>query len=146
LKKLKNSLIVLSLFQLALSQNNLTKESLISELENSLMAPCCWSGTVSDHGNPEMEEKIRSLVNEDKTKDEIFDYFVGVYGERILAIPVASGFNLMVWIAPIFVLCFGTFILINYLKVKNKPKQKVKNSDEKIPYNDLIEKELKDLE
>ena len=84
--------------------------------------------------------------NEDKSKDEIFDYFVGVYGERILAIPVASGFNLMVWIAPIFVLCFGTFILINYLKVKNKPKQKVKNSDEKIPYNDLIEKELKALE
>ena len=110
------------------------------------MAPCCWTGTVSDHGNPEMEEKIKSLVNEDKSKDEIFDYFVGVYGERILAIPVASGFNLMVWIAPIFVLCFGTFILINYLKVKNKPKQKVKSSDEKIPYNDLIEKELKDLE
>ena len=40
------------------------------------MAPCCWTGTVSDHGNPEMEEKIRSLVNEDKSKDEIIDYFL----------------------------------------------------------------------
>ncbi|MBF89596.1 MAG: hypothetical protein CMG75_08000 [Candidatus Marinimicrobia bacterium] len=146
LKKLKISLIVFLLFQLVLSQSNITKEGLISELENSLMAPCCWSGTVNDHGNPEMEEKISSLVHEGKSREEIFDYFVGIYGEKILAIPVASGFNLMAWIAPIFVLGIGTFVLINYLKIQNKPKQILKNIDEDIPYNDLIEKELKALE
>lgn len=110
------------------------------------MAPCCWSGTVNDHGNPEMEEKIKALVNENKSKDEILDYFVGVYGERILAIPVARGFNLMVWVAPFFVLGLGTFILINYLRLKNKPVQKLKNIDQKVPYDDVIEKELKAME
>jgi len=146
LKKLKISLIVFLLFQLVFSQSNITKEGLISELENSLMAPCCWSGTVNDHGNPEMEEKISSLVHEGKSREEIFDYFIGIYGEKILAIPVARGFNLMAWIAPIFVLGIGTFVLINYLKIQNKPKQILKNIDEDIPYNDLIEKELKALE
>ena len=110
------------------------------------MAPCCWSGTVADHGNPGMEEKIRELVSQNNTKEEIVEHFVGIYGERILAIPVARGFNLMVWLAPVIVLGLGTLILVNYLKLKTKPQETISIAEEKVPYDDLIEKELKEME
>ena len=147
LKKLKYNIILTTfLASTLLGQKDAGKETLISELEGALMAPCCWSGTVANHGNPGMEEKIRELVSQNKTKEEIVDHFVGIYGERILAIPVARGFNLMVWFAPMIVLGLGTFILVNYLKLHTKPQETIPIAEEKVPYDDLIEKELKEME
>ena len=63
LKKLKYNIILTTfLASTLLGQTDTGKETLISELEGALMAPCCWSGTVANHGNPGMEEKIRELV------------------------------------------------------------------------------------
>jgi len=45
------------------------KSDLIIDLEQSLMATCCWSGTVYDHGNKEMEMEIAGMVNTGKTKN-----------------------------------------------------------------------------
>ena len=39
------------------------------------MATCCWSGTVYDHGNKEMEIEIAGMVQNGKTKVEILNYF-----------------------------------------------------------------------
>ena len=110
------------------------------------MAPCCWSGTVAEHGNPGMEEKIRELVSQNKTKEENVAHFDGIYGARILAIPVARGFNLMVWLAPVIVLGLGTLLLVNYLKLRTQPQETISIAEEKVPYDDLIEKELKEME
>ena len=147
LKKLKYSaLLSFGILTLALGQSEADRERLVKELEATLMAPCCWSGTVADHGNPDMEGKIRELAAEGKSREEIVDHFVGIYGERILAVPVARGFNLMVWVAPVIVLGLGTLVLVNYLKVRSKPEEAVTLGDDKVPYDDLIEKELQEME
>ena len=79
LKKLKyNILFTTFLASTVLGQTDVGKETLISELEGTLMAPCCWSGTVADHGNPGMEEKIRELVSQDKTKEEIVEKVLSI--------------------------------------------------------------------
>nr|MCS5654017.1 cytochrome c-type biogenesis protein CcmH [Candidatus Neomarinimicrobiota bacterium] len=66
------------------------KSKLISDIEQSLMATCCWSGTVYDHGNKEMEIEIAGMVQAGKTKTEILDYYTDKYGERVLSVPVAE--------------------------------------------------------
>ncbi len=123
-------------------------EELITDLEQSLMAPCCWSGTVYDHGNKELEEGIRSLVNDGNNKQEVLDHFVAIYGERILAIPVAQGFNIMAWIAPVIIAIAALTVLGLYLRTpaKNEEKSSLSTSDPSIPYDDEIEKELKELD
>ena len=88
---------IISFFCVFLGAND--QEELIMDIEKSLMATCCWSGTVYDHGNPDMEVEIVALVKAGKTKTEVLDRFVNQYGERVLAIPVAAGFNLFVWLA-----------------------------------------------
>jgi len=75
---------------------------LATDIKQSLISPCCWAGTVYDlDHNPEMEEQIERFVAMEKTKQEILDYYIGLYGERILAVPKAEGFNLMVWVTPV---------------------------------------------
>lgn len=125
----------------------LGNDFLVSDLEKSLMAPCCWTGTVADHGNPNMEKSIKELVNKNMSKKEILDHFVNIYGERILAVPIARGFNLMAWIAPILILIIGCIILYNYIIVRTKISPKINFLDYKnVKNNDLIEKELKEME
>ena len=125
----------------------LANESLVSDLEKSLMAPCCWTGTVADHGNPNMEKSIKELVSQDMNKEEILDHFVKIYGERILAVPIAKGFNLMAWIAPILILILGCIILYNYLLVRTKISPTTNFLDyKKVKNNELIEKELRKME
>lgn len=123
-------------------------EELITDLEQSLMAPCCWSGTVYDHGNKKLEEGIRSLVNDGNNKQEVLDHYVAIYGERILAIPVAQGFNIMAWIAPVIIAIAALTVLGLYLRTpaKNEEKSSLSTSDPSIPYDDEIEKELKELD
>jgi hypothetical protein len=122
------------------------KSDLIIDLEQSLMATCCWSGTVYDHGNKEMEIEIAGMVNTGKTKTEILDYYKGKYGERVLAVPVAEGFNYFAWIAPIFIGLLGLTIILIYIKITKETPPVVESTDDSIAYSDQIERELKEMD
>lgn len=138
-------LLLLTMFLTILSADE--KSELIIDIEKSLMATCCWSGTVYDHGNKEMEIEIAGMVDNGKTKSEIIDYYTDKYGERVLSIPVAEGFNIFAWLAPLFFGLLSIFIIINYMKTsKNEPIPIVNSSDSNIKYNDEIERELKALD
>ena len=138
-------LLLLTMFLTILSADE--KSELIIDIEKSLMATCCWSGTVYDHGNKEMEIEIAGMVDNGKTKSEIIDYYTDKYGERVLSIPVAEGFNIFAWLAPLFFGLLSIFIIITYMKTsKNEPIPIVNSSDRNIKYNDEIERELKALD
>ncbi len=122
------------------------EDALIKDIEQSLMAPCCWSGTVYDHGHSQMESEIAAFVQQGKTKKDILDYYVQKYGERILAVPVASGFNLFAWIAPVLMGIVGIFIISIYLKTSKTEIVLPSKKNAAIPHNSIIEKELKELD
>ena len=122
------------------------KSDLIMDLEQSLMATCCWSGTVYDHGNKTMEIEIAGMVNTGKTKTEILDYYKGKYGERVLAVPVAEGFNYFAWIAPIFIGLLGLTIILIYIKTTKEKPPIVESTNDSFAYSDQIERELKEMD
>lgn len=123
------------------------EEALIRDLERSLMASC-FHGTVAEHGDAEMEVEIQKMVYQGKTKKEVMDYYVEIYGERILASPVARGFNLMAWLAPALVFLVGIVVFVNYLKHRSREpaEETVAPETEKTPYDDIVERELKEME
>ncbi|HIA94537.1 MAG TPA: hypothetical protein EYO16_04605, partial [Candidatus Marinimicrobia bacterium] len=114
LKKTPRHFIILLMFSfLVLS----AETDLATDIKQSLISPCCWAGTVYDlDHNPEMEEQIERFVAMEKTKQEILDYYIGLYGERILAVPKAEGFNLMVWVTPVLAGMIGISFLIFYIR------------------------------
>lgn len=138
-------LLLLTMFLTILGADE--KSELIIDIEKSLMATCCWSGTVYDHGNKEMEIEIAGMVDNGKTKSEIINYYTDKYGERVLSIPVAEGFNIFAWLAPLFFGLLSIFIIITYMRTsKNETTPIVNSSDSNIKYNDEIERELKALD
>ena len=122
------------------------QEELILDIEKSLMAICCWSGTVYDHGNSDMETEIATLVKAGKTKADVLDHFVNKHGERVLAIPVAAGFNLFVWLAPALIGLIGIFIWFQYLKPPIEQEDRLKPDHSDILHSDQIEQELQKLD
>ena len=134
---------LITLFITFLYANN--QEELIMDIENSLMAVCCWSGTVFDHGNSDMETTIATMVQSGNTKSQIIDHFVNQYGERVLAIPVMSGFNLLAWITPIIIGIIGIIIWYRYLNMSSN-RIPIKNEYDDIPNINQIEQELKEIE
>ena len=123
------------------------KSELIIDIEKSLMATCCWSGTVYDHGNKEMEIQIAGMVDQGKTKTEIINFYTDKYGERVLSIPVAQGFNIFAWLTPLFFGFLGLFIIYKYMRTSKAEMRLIINStNSKVKYNDEIERELKELD
>lgn len=141
---MKRILSILTLIVLLGAQE---KSELIIDVERSLMATCCWSGTVYDHGNKEMELNIAAMVGEGKSKAEILDYYSDQYGERVLAVPKAEGFNIFAWIAPIFIFGLGLTIIFLYMRTdKNSKDSGPSITNDSIAFSDEIERELKDFD
>ena len=117
------------------------------DIKKSLMSPCCWAGTVYDlDHNPEMEDQIKNFINQGKSKQEILDFYVGLYGQRILAVPIMKGFNVMVWITPVLVGLLSIGILVIYLKTPQAEPESVTFTPSNILFDDEIERELKELD
>lgn len=58
-------------------------------------------------------DKVRELVKEGKSDDEVKDYFIARYGEWVLLKPRTSGSSGLVWLLPILLVVVG-FGLIGY--------------------------------
>ena len=139
-------LIILYLFlfsvPLAANENNLALD-----IKKSLISPCCWAGTIYDLDHtPEIELQIEQFVNQQKTKNEILEFYVNIYGERILAIPKAEGFNLMAWIAPIVIGVLGIITIILYFKTPKNISSEVISDIPDVTFDDEIETELRQMD
>jgi cytochrome c-type biogenesis protein CcmH len=94
------------------------KDALQRELEYEIMAPCCYGGPVADHDSEaaqKVKAQITSLLKEGKTKEEILDMYVAIYGEQILARPRAEGFNLLAYIIPPAFLLVGGLLVVYFV-------------------------------
>ncbi len=127
------------------------------EIYRSLMCPLCPGQTI-DQSQSELSLQMRSLVREKlgqgETREEILQFFVERYGETVLAAPLKSGFNLIVWLTPILGIFAGGIALwiIIGRKVRSSNKSAAEmlspasddGSDQK--YYEQVEKDLKNFE
>jgi len=120
------------------------------EIENALIAPCCWTQPVSGHYSEvadKIRKEVRQMVAAGKSRDEILDHYVAEYGERILAAPRAKGFNRLAYVLPWLALALGASLVIVLLKKLRSPAPAP--APAQLPdsrYTLAVEKEMKDLE
>ena len=60
----------------------------------------------------EMNQEVRRMLEEGKSDDEIYDFYVAEFGVQVLAAPRAEGFNLVGWIFPFVALGLGAAIVV----------------------------------
>ena len=56
-------------------------------------------------------QQIQRQIDEGKSKQEIQEYFVSLYGEQILALPRKSGFSLTAWTTPFLAVALGAVVV-----------------------------------
>jgi len=129
----------------------LADSTTVDSISGELMCQCgctmivstCDCGTAS-----QMRGVIQAKLDEGQGRDGILQYFVGQYGEKVLAAPTKQGFNLTAWITPFVALVAGLGIL--YLIVRTWVLKRRQVADEVLPayqsdltaYDDRIEREL----
>ena len=94
--------------------------------------------------------QIRDQLSEGWTDQQIIDYFVAQYGERVLAEPQRKGFTSLVWFLPLLVVLVGLGIVYEILRNwrKQKPVGAIPVSLPEIPEAVLkkIERELREID
>lgn len=82
-------------------------------------------------------------------EDQIKQYFVDQYGDRVLATPPATGFNWLIYVLPPVVIIIGALLLLRTIKnwtgVKDGPVSagEQTSTKEKDPYVRQLEDELR---
>lgn len=96
--------------QLQLPADSAALEALTSSVAAQLRCPVCQGLSIQDSPTElalEMRAVVRDQLAAGRTPDEVRAYFVSKYGEWILLEPKAEGFNLAVYLLPVFVLILG---------------------------------------
>jgi cytochrome c-type biogenesis protein CcmH len=103
-------LVVVLAFLIAFAAMPAQADGIADEIGANLMCQCgctmvlatCECGTAE-----QMRTEIAGMIDKGQTKDDILNYYVGKYGEKVLAAPVAQGFNLSAYITPFAVILLG---------------------------------------
>jgi len=89
-----------------------------ARIGKGLRCPVCQGLSVSDSPSEAARaalQRVQDLLIAGYTEEQIEDYFVDRYGEWALLAPRASGLNWIVWLAPIFGLLLGVWVIARRL-------------------------------
>jgi len=84
-----------------------------------LMCPVCVGQTVAESDSAlaqEMKAIIRQKLEAGESPPQILRYFVGEFGEGVLAEPRPAGVSLLLYAAPPLALCAGAVIAVLFIR------------------------------
>ena len=73
-------------------------------IDQMLMCPVCPAESIDQAQVPlarQMRQRVREMLAEGATRQEVLAYFADRYGQNVLASPPKSGFNLLAWTLPL---------------------------------------------
>lgn len=135
----------------------------LEEVSNELVCQC-GCGLVLENCNHSdcgvaipMRDTIRERIARGETKEQIVGFFVGKYGEIVLAAPTRRGFNLTVWLMPFLGIATGAgFVVLLIMAWVRRRRESLAQTEEEEatsspPKNDeaseqIFKEELKDFE
>lgn len=90
-----------------------------AQVAQKLRCPVCQGLSIADSPAAmavNMKQQVRELLSRGYTEDQILDYFERSYGQFVLLEPKRSGFNWVVWLAPIAALFIGGWIIVSAIR------------------------------
>ena len=97
-------------------------EELTDAISAKMRCPVCQGLSVAASPSPTavaMRNEIRNLLAQGYSRQQVFDYFEGTYGEFVLLEPKPEGFNLTVWLAPVLAVLLGAGLVFAYVARNN---------------------------
>ena len=127
----------------------------VNSVAHQLYCPVCENISLDvcpTQACAQWRQLIRTKLSQGWTPQQIQDYFVQQYGDRVLSTPPQHGLNLLVYILPPAFFLLGIFILVRVLRTLRRRSTTVAPlsgpaapaSDD--PYRQRLEEELKKRE
>lgn len=91
------------------------KEARVLKLGKRLRCAVCQGVAISDSPASMARaqlDKVRELVSDGKSDQEILDFFVERYGEWVLLEPTKGGLNALLWLGPLALLGIGLLVIV----------------------------------
>ncbi|MFN3491705.1 MAG: cytochrome c-type biogenesis protein CcmH [Anaerolineales bacterium] len=126
-------LLILASYQFAYAQDDIPTDDEVNEIAKGLYCPVCENTPLDvcpTEACKQWREVIRTQLAQGKTKEEIEQYFVDYYGDRVLAEPPRTGLNWLVYILPPAVILLGAVLLFKNFQAWTKPKKTESNSNQ----------------
>jgi len=120
-------MIGLAVTGLALAQGSgpgAVTDDQVNAVARQLYCPVCENIPLDVCGTQacaQWRELIREKLGQGWGEQQIKDYFVAQYGDRVLGVPPAHGLNWLVYIVPPLAILAGIFILYTAFRAWRKP-------------------------
>jgi len=125
-------------------ENN-DQEILYKKLSEQLRCLVCQNQNLAG-SNAELAQDMRlktyQLVSENKTENEIIDYWISRYGDFVLYNPPFQTSTLILWLGPFILLILALYFGRNIVKDNNKSLNEKSDSDENKQAHDVVKKLL----
>lgn len=117
------------------------------EIENLLMAPCCFRQQVSVHQSPTataVQKDIRARLARGETRDVILAAYVEEHGPGILVVPPAQGANLVLYVLPPLILAASVLLIVGLIRRFTAPRDTVPVAAGHLPADPAMDERLTD--
>jgi len=88
----------------------------------------------------DLREKVHKMILAGKDDEEIFDFMVTRYGDFVLYRPPFKASTFLLWIGPFIILILGLFVLVRFIRQREKVVVKQLNSSDKEKLKQLMNK------
>jgi cytochrome c-type biogenesis protein CcmH len=119
------------------------REERVMHIGKKIRCPVCQGTSIADSPASMARaqlDKVRELVAEGKTDQEIYDYFVARYGEWALLEPQKSGITAGLWIFPVLMLIGGVVFIFS--TVRKRPPPAAPSAPAEDPYLKAVRADL----
>jgi len=100
------------------------REVRVMRLGKQLRCAVCQGVAISDSPASMARaqlDKVRELVAQGQTDEQVLAYFVERYGEWVLLEPTTGGLNLLLWTGPLLLLGVGLAVIVLQARAKKPP-------------------------
>jgi len=143
----------MAIVSVAFAQNKAPTDNDVLRVAKQLYCPVCPNTPLDVCETKACEDwraQIRDQLSEGWTDQQIIDYFVAQFGQRVLAEPQRKGFTSLVWFLPLLVVLVGIGIVYEILRNwrRQKPAPVIAAPRPTIPDAMLkkIEREIREMD
>ena len=118
-------LMTIAIPQIAYAQDDIPTDDEVNEIAEELYCPVCENTPLDvcpTEACKQWRDLIRTQLAEGRTEQEIKQYFVDYYGDRVLAEPPRTGLNWLIYILPPALILLGAVLLFKNFQAWTKPK------------------------
>jgi len=114
-------------------------------LASEMRCPVCQGMSIQDSPSDmarDMRGKVRDLLAEGYSPEQVMTYFESTYGEFVRLEPKPRGFNLVVWIAPVAVLVAGLALTTMVLRGRSAKTASASDDEELAALRERVRREV----